>query len=63
MGKGKVGAMTLILPDQQEQESTTDATDLATAITLVNALKDTLNELIIKYNELLSTIRNNKGGF
>ena len=55
--------MGLMLPYPQEKDSTDDATNLAESLILVNSLKSTLNETIIKYNELLATLRSNKGGY
>lgn len=51
----------LRIPDPVYPIETADATNLAEAITLVNAIKDYLNnDVFLKMNLLLETLRNNK---
>lgn len=47
----------IALPKDIQLIATADATNLATAITLVNSIKSTANKLILSYNELINETR------
>ena len=48
--------MTLLIPNPVQEESTVDATDLTTALTLVNSLKKKVNELTRQLNLLFDSL-------
>ena len=46
----------MLIPNPIEKERTADASDLSSAITLLNSIKTKLNELVGQYNLLVNSL-------